>query len=62
MIEAYRSGIPGNGKPFPEGSKIAKMHYSPVKSADARIIDRGAGHLAQCRLHREGQQAVHGQR
>ncbi len=35
MIEAYRSGIPGNGKPFPEGSKIAKMHYNPVKSADA---------------------------
>jgi hypothetical protein len=35
MIEAYRSGIPGNGKPFPEGSKIAKMHYNPVKSTDA---------------------------
>ena len=35
MIEAYRSGIPGNGKPFPDGSKIAKMHYSPVKSPDA---------------------------
>src|SRR6188768_4349116 len=27
MIEAYRSGVPGNGKPFPEGSKIAKVHY-----------------------------------
>src|SRR5580692_6999348 len=35
MIEAYRSGIPGNGKPFPDGSKIAKMHYKPVKSTDA---------------------------
>jgi hypothetical protein len=35
MIEAYRSGIPGNGKPFPDGSKIAKMHYNPVKSADS---------------------------
>ena len=35
MIEAYRSGIPGNGKPFPDGSKITKMHYKPVKSADA---------------------------
>ncbi|MGB0082298.1 MAG: cytochrome P460, partial [Terracidiphilus sp.] len=21
MIDAYRAGIPGNGKPFPEGSK-----------------------------------------
>ena len=35
MIEAYRSGIPGNGKPFPDGSKIAKIHYKPAKSADA---------------------------
>jgi hypothetical protein len=35
MIEAYRSGIPGNGKPFPDGSKIAKMHYEPAKSADS---------------------------
>ena len=25
MIDAYRAGIPGNGKPFPDGSKIAKI-------------------------------------
>jgi hypothetical protein len=25
MINAYRRGVPGNGKPFPEGSKIVKM-------------------------------------
>jgi hypothetical protein len=35
MIEAYRSGVPGNGKPFPDGSKIAKVHWKPKKSADA---------------------------
>src|SRR5205807_2077387 len=35
MIEAYRSGIPGNGKPFPDGSKITKIHYKPAASADA---------------------------
>ena len=35
MTEAYRSGIPGNGKPFPGGSKITKLHYQPAKSADA---------------------------
>jgi hypothetical protein len=35
MIEAYRAGIPGNGKPFPDGSKIAKIHWKPKKSADA---------------------------
>jgi Cytochrome P460 len=35
MIAAYRSGIPGNGKPFPDGSRIAKIHYKPTKSADS---------------------------
>ena len=25
MIDAYRAGVPGNGKPFPDGSKIAKI-------------------------------------
>lgn len=35
MIEAYRAGIPGNGKPFPDGSKIAKIHWAPAKSEDA---------------------------
>ena len=35
MIEAYRAGIPGNGKPFPDGSRIAKIHWKPKKSADA---------------------------
>jgi Cytochrome P460 len=35
MIEAYRAGVPGNGKPFPEGSKIAKIHWKPAKSEDA---------------------------
>jgi hypothetical protein len=35
MIDAYRAGIPGNGKPFRDGSKIAKIHWKPKKSADA---------------------------
>jgi hypothetical protein len=34
-IEAYRSGIPGNGKPFPDGSKMVKLHYKPEGSAEA---------------------------
>src|SRR3954469_17519999 len=29
MIEAYESGIPGNGKPFPDGAKMAKVHWAP---------------------------------
>ena len=35
MIDAYRAGIPGNGKPFPDGSKMAKIHWKPEKSAEA---------------------------
>ena len=35
MIEAYRAGIPGNGKPFPDGSKTVKIHWKPKKSAEA---------------------------
>ncbi len=35
MIEAYRAGIPDNGKPFPEGSKIAKIHWKPTESKDS---------------------------
>jgi hypothetical protein len=31
MIEAYKAGVPGNGKPFPDGSKMAKIHYVPKK-------------------------------
>ena len=35
MIDAYRAGVPGNGKPFPDGSKIVKIHWKPKKSAEA---------------------------
>jgi Cytochrome P460 len=28
MIEALDAGIPDNGKPFPDGAKMAKMHYA----------------------------------
>lgn len=35
IIAAYKSGIPANGKPFPEGSKIAKVQWKPKKSTEA---------------------------
>jgi hypothetical protein len=35
MIEAYKAGIPGNGKPFPDGSKMAKIHWKPKQSETA---------------------------
>jgi hypothetical protein len=31
MIQAYQAGIPGNGKPFPDGSRMAKVHWNPKK-------------------------------
>jgi hypothetical protein len=31
MIKAYQSGIPGNNQPFPDGSKMAKIHWSPKR-------------------------------
>jgi cytochrome P460 len=35
IIAAFKAGIPGNGKPFPEGSKIAKVQWKPKKSTEA---------------------------
>jgi hypothetical protein len=35
MIDAYKAGIPLNGKPFPDGSKIAKIEWKPKKSTEA---------------------------
>jgi hypothetical protein len=35
MIDAYRAGVPGNGKPFPDGSKIAKIEWIPKKNAES---------------------------
>jgi hypothetical protein len=29
MIDAYQAGIPGNGKPVPDGAKMAKIHWRP---------------------------------
>ncbi len=35
MIDAYRAGVPGNGKPFPDGSKIAKINWTPKEDAES---------------------------
>lgn len=35
MIKAYRAGIPANGQPFPDGSKIAKIEWEPKQITDA---------------------------
>ena len=33
MIDAYRAGIPANGKPVPDGAKMAKIHWTPKPNA-----------------------------
>jgi Cytochrome P460 len=50
MIDAYKKGVPGNGKPFPDGSKIAKIEWRPKKITDppfsANVPDTVPGDLA----------------
>jgi Cytochrome P460 len=31
MIDAFKQGVPDNGKPFPDGAKMAKIHWNPRK-------------------------------
>ena len=61
MIDAYQAGIPANGKPVPDGAKMAKVHWIPKPNAVLPGGDR-AGHPAERGLHGEGQQEVRGQR
>jgi len=35
MIKAYQAGVPGHGNPFPDGAKMAKIHWNAKKSAEA---------------------------
>jgi len=51
MIKAYEEGVPGNGKPFPDGSKIVKLEWRPKKITDlpfsASTPDTVPGDLVQ---------------
>jgi hypothetical protein len=29
MMQALRAGVPGDGRPFPDGAKMAKIHWTP---------------------------------
>jgi hypothetical protein len=35
MIEAFKAGLPAEGKQFPDGSKMAKIHWNAKKSTTA---------------------------
>jgi len=45
MISAYQAGIPGNGKPFPDGAKMAKIHWKPKTNTVAPGPPTVAGEL-----------------
>jgi len=38
MINAYKAGIPGNGQPFPDGSMVVKLQWTPKKSTEAPFV------------------------
>jgi hypothetical protein len=43
MIKAYQAGIPANGKPFPDGAKMAKIHWAVKPNElfpDATVPDK----------------------
>jgi len=58
MIHAYKEGVPSNGKPFPEGCKIAKIEWRPKKLTDPPL-SASTPHPVHSRL---GQQAAAGER
>jgi Cytochrome P460 len=58
MIKAYRSGIPGNGKPFPEGSKIAKIEWKSQKNAESPYFVMVPDTLKSLSIHRKRFQAI----
>jgi len=35
MMKAYKDGIPGNGKPFPDGSMIVKIEWKKKQNTDS---------------------------
>jgi hypothetical protein len=45
MIDAYKNGLPNNGKPIPDGAKMAKLHWKPKKNTAAPGVPTVPGDL-----------------
>jgi hypothetical protein len=45
MIDAYQAGIPDNGQAFPDGSRIAKIMWTPKRSTDSPVAAMVPGPL-----------------
>jgi hypothetical protein len=52
MMKAYKSGIPGNGKPFPDGDKIAKIMWGGDRpSLSGRVCRENVVCCLHLRMH-----------
>jgi len=38
IIKAFKAGVPGNGQPFPDGSRIAKLQWKHTRSKEAPFV------------------------
>ncbi len=38
MIKAFKAGVPLNGQPFPDGSMVVKLQWTPKKSTEAPFV------------------------
>lgn len=47
IIKAFKEGVPGNGKPFPDGSRIAKLQWQHKKSTEAPFVVDVPAHFSQ---------------
>ena len=45
MIQAFEAGIPANGKPFPDGAKMAKIHWIATAKTSYPGVPQVAGAL-----------------
>jgi len=57
-IDAYKEGIPGNGKPFPEGAKWAKIQWNKKQNPNSPYFVEIPATLASVALYRQGLQAI----
>ena len=60
MIAAYRAGVPGNGKLFPDGSRITKIEWKPKKNMEAPFSVRVPDTLQDVFFIEKGQQQISG--
>lgn len=58
MIKAYREGLPGNGKLFPNGSRIVKIEWLFKKNPESPYFVNVPDTLKTLDVYRERQQAI----